>query len=63
MNNIRDSIYWKYYSTCPKCKHPMEIIYSNNSSGANPGYPTQYFYEIKYRCLHCFNIEWERDGT
>jgi len=64
MNEIEENYtYWKNYPKCSECNHSMVIIFSRSYEGALPGEPTQYGYEIKYRCLHCFHIEWERDGT
>lgn len=56
-------MYLKNYPKCSKCNHPMEIVYSKSWEGANPERPTQYGHTIKYRCLHCHNVEWENDGT
>lgn len=58
-----EDMYWKNYPRCPIDNKPMEIVYSNSGHYNFPEMPTEYFYEIKYRCLHCFHMEWERDGT
>lgn len=56
-----NELYWKNYPNCPIDNKPMEVIYFNSYEG-DTCYGHSAGYEIKYRCLHCFHIEWERDG-
>lgn len=63
VGDLKDELYWKNYLNCPIDNKPMEVVNSKSGESYRPGEPTQYYYEIKYRCLHCFHIEFERDGT
>lgn len=61
--DLKDELYWKNYPYCSLDNKPMEILSSRKFENYVPGQVTTYGYEIVYRCLHCFHIETERDGT